>query len=93
MAELIALATQARRMGKTESDVLSEASDIRPLKRAGLEARVAKGNYFIGSCLVRRDPSAAIMYFRKALDHDPWHWRARLRWLQLNLLKPGKCSR
>lgn len=90
LADLIALATQARRSGKTERDILSAAASIRPVKHAGKDVRVARGNYFIGSCLAQRDPSAAVTYFRKALDHDPWHWRARLRWLQLRLLKPGK---
>ena len=85
LAGLIAAATLARRAGGAENDFLSSAASIRPVARGDLNRRIAGGNYFIGSCLRKTNPSAAGAYFRQALDNDPWLWRARIRWLQSRL--------
>jgi len=82
LADLIASATLARRAGGSEDAFLSAAFGIRPVARSDLKRRIAGGNYFIGSCLRKTNPSVAATYFRQALDNDPWLWSARVRWLQ-----------
>ena len=85
LANLISLATQARRSGKTENGFLMEAALIRSVRNAERSKRIAMGNYFIGSCLRQSNPRGAAAYFRQALRDNPWLWRARLRWLQAAL--------
>lgn len=85
LADLIAKATRARRAGEAEEAILEAAARVRPVRRAGMARRVALGNYFIGSCLRNADPQAAATYFERALNSDPWLWRARFRWLQARM--------
>lgn len=85
LGALIQRAAAARRAGRGESDILAAASRIRPRRRAGGRRGLAKGAYFIGSCLQRRDPVAARRYFRDAVISDPlylpaWLKLAGLRW-------------
>jgi len=88
LAELITRAGLARRAGQSEASVLGLASTIRPVARSGRAKRIAAGNYFIGCCLRRSDPGAAVEYFRQAVNQDPWHWKARARWVQARLAAP-----
>lgn len=85
LAELITRAGLARRAGQSEASVLGLASTIRPVARSGRAKRIAAGNYFIGCCLRRTNPGAAVEYFRQAVNQDPWHWKARARWLHARL--------
>ncbi len=80
LAELIGLATVARRVGEPEVDFLQKAANIQPVKRAGLQDRIARGNYFIGSCLAKRDPAAASTYFGRAVALRPAYLKA---WFKL----------
>lgn len=41
--------------------------------------------YFVASTLSKRDPEAARRYLARALENNPWHWKARIRALQLVL--------
>jgi glycosyltransferase involved in cell wall biosynthesis len=86
LAKLVMAATQARRSGLSEEAYLTAASKIRPVKHGDLAQRVALGNYFIGSCLRKSNARAAAHYFRQAIVCDPWLWRARIRWIQMQLM-------
>jgi len=85
LALLITQATRARRSGQLDTEAVMCASAIRPVKRGGRARRIAAGNYFIGCCLRGTNPVAATEYFRQAVRDDPWHWKARARWLQARL--------
>ena len=82
LASLIELATETRRAGKDEAEYLAAAALVVPGSGEARTNRLAQGNYFIGSCLRQQSPAQAQTYFREALRHDPWHWRAWLRLLQ-----------
>lgn len=82
LANLITGATKARRSGSSEEAYLIAAAKVRPVKRGDLKRRVALGNYFIGSCLLKSNARAAAHYFKQAIVNDPWLWRARIRWIQ-----------
>jgi len=88
LALLITQATLARRSGQPDTESVRCASAIRPVKRGGRAHRIAAGNYFIGCCLRRTNPLAAAEYFRQAVRDNPWHWKARARWLQARLTSP-----
>ena len=79
LARLIADASTARRAGGSESRFLEAAADIGPPAIQGLRRRLARGSYFMGSCLRRRDHVAAAGYFLQAAMLDPTHWRAWFR--------------
>jgi GT2 family glycosyltransferase len=91
LTRLIAQLTAARRENRDESQLLAAAAQVRPAHTQDREQRLAQGNYFIGSCLRKRLPNMAMPYFREALRHDPWHWKARLRLLQTQfaVLRPA----
>jgi glycosyltransferase involved in cell wall biosynthesis len=79
LANLIADASMARKMGKEETPFLEKAAHIRPIAKNDRHKRMARGSYFIGSCLRRRDPKTASGYFLQAARYDPKHWRAWFR--------------
>jgi glycosyltransferase involved in cell wall biosynthesis len=85
LAGLIAEAARMRRSGGDESAFLAGAARVQPVRAASKSARLARGNYFIGSCLLRSAPSSARAYFGEAIRHDPTHWRAWVRWLQASV--------
>lgn len=82
LAKLIAEASAARRSDKSEFGILEEAATIRPISQGKLSNRMARGSYFIGSCLRKHDPVFAGRYFLQATKHDPMHWRAWLRLIE-----------
>jgi len=82
LAQFIAQATALRRSGRDEAAALDEAARVRPVPAANKAARLARGNYFIGSCLLASAPGSARSYFREAVRQDPLHWRAWVRLLQ-----------
>jgi len=82
LALLIAQATELRRSGRDEAAALAEAARVRPVPASNKATRMARGNYFIGSCLLGSAPDSARHYFREAVRQDPLHWRAWLRLLQ-----------
>jgi glycosyltransferase involved in cell wall biosynthesis len=79
LARLIADASSARRDGGSESQFLEAAANICPAAMNGQRRRLARGSYFMGSCLRQRDHVAAAGYFLQAAMHDPTHWRAWVR--------------
>jgi glycosyltransferase involved in cell wall biosynthesis len=79
LAQLICDAARMRAAGTPEHAVLELAARVRPNKTIRKATREASGNYFIGSMLGRRDPKAALPYFRSALRGNPLHWRAALK--------------
>ncbi len=82
LSGLIAKACTARNLGLPETAILEAASQVRPARAMHAAARLAQGNYFIGSCLLKSAPDAAREYFLAAIRHDPLHWRAWVRLIQ-----------
>jgi glycosyltransferase involved in cell wall biosynthesis len=78
---LIVAATAARRSGREEAPWLAQAGALSDrCRRSRPEPRrQADGAYFIGACLSRERPDLARHYLRRALDHNPWHLKARLK--------------
>lgn len=87
LAAIIARMAAARRAGLDESPQLVEAATIGPMETADKSRRLARGNYFIGCCLRRRDPLKAGDYFAAALKHDRRYWKAWLRYFACSGLK------
>lgn len=79
--QIIVEATTARRNGQSEQPWIKEAKKLatycKTLKRSKI--READGAYFLGSCLLKRDPDLARRYFRRTIELNPRHLRARLR--------------
>jgi glycosyltransferase involved in cell wall biosynthesis len=73
----------ARRDSGSDASALSSGGSLpsASASAARLSVRVARSrfNYFVGSCLKRRDPRAARKYFLRALRADPLHLRALVR--------------
>lgn len=82
LASLIAQASIARRAGGDESPFVREAATIIPASKQRHAARLAQGNYFIGSCLRKTSSKSAYEYFLAAVRCNPWYWRAWVRLLQ-----------
>jgi len=76
-------AALARRRGEPEGPVLRSAAGLATRLVAGpvSERTKARGLYFIGTLLRRRGDPRAGSYFRRAIESDPLHWRAWLRWI------------
>lgn len=74
-------ATAARRTGQSESKWLNKASRFSQKCKmlSKNPKKEAEGAYFIGACLVRSNPRLAVEYFKKALELDPMHFKARLK--------------
>jgi glycosyltransferase involved in cell wall biosynthesis len=87
MSALIAEATVARRSGRSEEESLSAAATIRPVRGLARRYRMALGHYFIGSCLLRREPRAAAHYFSQAIALKPFLLRAWVRWAQCRMAR------
>jgi glycosyltransferase involved in cell wall biosynthesis len=81
-ARLAIKAAQIRRSGFTDKELL-DAHKVKKLideqrhKNTGLET--ARGYYYIGSCIARRDPKTAQQYFKKAWIAWPFHFKAIAR--------------
>jgi glycosyltransferase involved in cell wall biosynthesis len=87
LAELIRAASEARRRGEVEDEILDQAARIRPVAGQGPNPeQKAAGAYFIGACLRRSNPTAARAYFKEAVTHSPRHLRAWIRLMQTGLL-------
>lgn len=82
LAGLIFSITKARRSKRSEKPFLDEASQIRPVPVRDQASRIAKGNYFIGSCLLKHQPKAASRYFREAIALQIFMGKA---WVKLAL--------
>ncbi|HEX7706878.1 MAG TPA: glycosyltransferase family 2 protein [Thermoanaerobaculia bacterium] len=85
---LTAIAT-ALREGGDEAVLLEAASRIRPAARSS--SREAAALYFIGKCLLPRNPTEGQRYLRSALERDPFHLNARLSlwWTTLRSIGRG----
>ncbi|MEB3199691.1 MAG: glycosyltransferase family A protein [Synechococcaceae cyanobacterium] len=83
---LIVAATDARRHDRSERPWLRRAERLAEHCRrstAPHARRLAEGNYFIGSCLMSSHPDLARRYLQTCLEHNPLHWRARLKLARL----------
>lgn len=82
---LIVAATAARRSGRSEAPWLRRAERLAAHCRQApaRPRRLAEGHYFIGSCLLADHPELARRYLQTCLEHNPLHWRARLKLARL----------
>lgn len=87
LAAIIAQLAAARRAGRDEASWLVQAMMIRPAAMPDKARRLARGNYFIGCCLRKRDPAKAAGYFSAAVGNDRRHWKAWLRYFECLGLK------
>lgn len=80
---LILEAGERRRRGESEMQVLDEARRL--TRGAPLSRRLAQSgyHYFVAGCLRQSRPEKAARHYRQAIGHDPLHWRAWMRWIQL----------
>lgn len=78
---LIQAASGARSRGESEKTILERAEQLSQKIRSQKSApkNYFAGNYFIGACLLRRNPQQALPYLRQALACRPWSLRALLR--------------
>jgi hypothetical protein len=79
--QLIVGATHARRNGRSEDPWLQKAEMLSQACRTASPSPSgeADGAYFLGSCLLKQHPQLARRYFRRCLELNPRHLRARLR--------------
>jgi glycosyltransferase involved in cell wall biosynthesis len=82
---LISRATKARRLGFSEDRWLKKASFFSQKCRANTATnhKSSDGAYFIGSCLLKTDPSLAKKYFEMSLKSNPLNIKARLKVLSI----------
>lgn len=74
---------RARRVGGDESRILDNfISEPKP-KSSITRIERARFHYFIGSCLRGRDRGAAKNYFRMALQDNPFHFKAFIRYVTI----------
>jgi glycosyltransferase involved in cell wall biosynthesis len=73
-----------RRHGRSDGHLLEQAGRLRMqcLRRRKGRAPSFEGLYFIGACLLGRQPERACAYFRQALSLHPWSAKALFRWGQ-----------
>jgi len=82
-AQFIIEAARLRRAGKSEQQILDNAVAFSAREaNTRKQGNVANGYYFLGCCLLRRDPVAARSYFQSARQADPLHFKAWFRLLQ-----------
>ena len=84
------ISTHSSAMQNEFRKLISRADDAALLDAAGLSQQIRDGAvrkadpfsgfYFIGCCLRRKNPKAAVDYLRKALALHPWSVRAWIRW-------------
>jgi len=81
---IIEATTAARRNNQPEDKWLiqAEALSERCRRAPRTPHQIAAGAYYIGSCLLNREPSLAHQYLSQALDLNPWHLRARAKLLR-----------
>ena len=81
LAELSLQSLKLRVAGKSDDEVLRQASLIRPQgSRRASRGRIARGAYFLGECLRRNgDIAKARYYFWQTIKDNPMHLKAWLR--------------
>jgi glycosyltransferase involved in cell wall biosynthesis len=85
-AQLIMECASRRRSRESEQDILEQASILSPQKmNIRKKSQAAAFDYFLGCCLLKKDPAAAQKYFFTTLQKDPLHLRAGLRFLQAKM--------
>lgn len=79
--QFIVGATEARRAGHSEDAWIKRAEKLTALciRSKPSVQREADGAYFIGSCLIRENPDLAYNYFKRTIELNPRHLKARLR--------------
>lgn len=84
MAELAIACAQARREGRPESELLSQAEQLRhwkgPVRQSSPAQARAEANYHMGSRLQANRDARCRKYLLRAIASNPVHWRA---WLKL----------
>jgi glycosyltransferase involved in cell wall biosynthesis len=81
-------AAHLRAQGMSDHSALQAAAQVRSLPMSKRETRraVAAGSYFLGECLRRNgELPRASEYFRKALEQQPTHLKARVRLVQSSI--------
>jgi glycosyltransferase involved in cell wall biosynthesis len=79
LARIILLLGSVRSRGESEDALLAQAEQIRPWpKRPSSSKTKAPGNYWIARMLQKQGDSRALHYYRRAIQQDPFFWRARL---------------
>ena len=86
LRDLILEATQRRRSGLPQDDVLRRAALVRPDREADFKRIDSAAEYFIGSCLYAKGDPAAATYLRRAIEGQPLHFKARAKLLFSRLL-------
>lgn len=81
VAQLSLAAMRLRAAGDSDEAILAEAAAIRPGGGGPASTEPGAGAYFIGSCLFKNRDAAARDYLRRAVQIQPGHWRARLKWV------------
>jgi glycosyltransferase involved in cell wall biosynthesis len=76
LRDLVFEATQRRRSGLPEDDVLRRAALVRPEPEGNFKRIDAAAEYFIGSCLYAKGDPAAVHYLRRAIAGEPFHLKA-----------------
>ena len=76
LRDLILEATQRRRSGRPEDDVLRRAALVRPDTEADLKRLDSAAEYFIGNCLYAKGDQAAATYLRRAIAVEPSNLKA-----------------
>lgn len=72
----ILASAKRRRVGESDSDVVTILSSRSGKRRPEGPAADARFFYFIASLLRKRNPIAAADYYRQALENDLWHLKA-----------------
>jgi len=93
--QLAQLCHVARLNNKPETELLTDASELREAILAGTierqchRKRLSSNHYFLGSCLQDGGNPGGIMHFWKAIQANPLHWRAWIKLLAAMTYKLG----
>ncbi len=75
---LILESARLRRLGQTDTEVLTNAEKISSLKHSSDSKERAAAAYFIGCCLAKNKRGQGAAYFKRALHDNPLHLKALL---------------
>lgn len=85
--ELILTSAERRRAKRSDADVLRQA-EILTLRAREAEPKRSEALYFVGAMLLKRSPEKARHYFRRALQENPGHLKAWIRFVSSYLPRP-----
>lgn len=76
LARIIVELARARQAGKSELELLLQAEAIRRPQRSPRPRDRARGQYFVGRCLLARGERQGLQYLKRAVRLNPFYWRA-----------------